>query len=83
MSRLCLNTSGRLLKNVFAVILNEVKDLEILIEKTRFFAALRMTRWFFFKFFNSFLDINNFPAVFLPYLTIAEHMPVIFFILLL
>ena len=33
---------SRLLKNVFFVILNEVKDLE-LINMTRFFAALRMT----------------------------------------
>jgi len=34
----------RLLKNGFHVILNEVKDLE-LINITRFFAALRMTKW--------------------------------------
>jgi hypothetical protein len=33
---------SRLLKNVYYVILNEVKDLN-LVEKNRFFAALRMT----------------------------------------
>jgi hypothetical protein len=33
----------KLWQNLFSVILNEVKDLEV-IEKTRFFAALRMTR---------------------------------------
>jgi hypothetical protein len=41
--------SSRMLKNIFAVILNEVKDL-YLTEKTRFFAALRMTKWFFSSF---------------------------------
>ncbi len=44
------------MKKVFSVILNEVKDLD-LVEKTRFFATLRMTKMRFLEFFNSFLDL--------------------------
>jgi hypothetical protein len=40
------------LKNGFFVILNKVKDLE-LINMTRFFASLRMTNFQLWQFFNS------------------------------
>jgi hypothetical protein len=43
----------KLLQNPFFVILNEVKDLE-LVERTRFFAPLRMTRSQGLGFCNSF-----------------------------
>jgi hypothetical protein len=46
---------SRLLKNGFYVILNEVKDLE-LINMTRFFASLRMTNSQLWEFFNNLLD---------------------------
>ena len=42
-------SASRLLKNVFSVILNEVKDL-YLVEKNRFFATLRMTNMVFLNF---------------------------------
>jgi hypothetical protein len=40
-------------KTYFSVILNEVKDIE-LVEKTRFFAPLRMKRNWGLGFYNSF-----------------------------
>jgi hypothetical protein len=49
--------ASRLLKNGFYVILNEVKDLE-LINMTRFFASLRMTHSQLWEFFNNLLVVH-------------------------
>jgi len=49
--------ASRLLKNGFYVILNEVKDLE-LINMTRFFASLRMTHSQLWEFFNNLIDYH-------------------------